>query len=117
MTYLFVVIGVSVINALANKKVSYAELLLTNSVILGILWILEKRLLLKQEHCFNLIYENIENVKLFSDEELIADLKERTGRDIKRFEIKKMDYMRDVVDLTLYYNVNGRENHEEKKNQ
>ena len=33
MTYLFVVIGVAVINALANKKVSYLELLFANSAI------------------------------------------------------------------------------------
>ena len=33
MTYLFIVIGIAVINSLANKKTSYAEVALVNSVI------------------------------------------------------------------------------------
>ncbi|WDI43000.1 DUF4956 domain-containing protein [Bremerella sp. P1] len=33
MTYLFIVIGIAVINSLANKKTSYAEVMLVNSVI------------------------------------------------------------------------------------
>ncbi|QDV84723.1 DUF4956 domain-containing protein [Planctomycetes bacterium TBK1r] len=33
MTYLFIVIGIGVINSLANKKTSYAEITLVNSVI------------------------------------------------------------------------------------
>ena len=42
MTYLFIVIGISVMNALANKKVSYAELAFTNTVVVFGLWWLEK---------------------------------------------------------------------------
>jgi len=42
MTYLFVIIGISVINALSSKKVSYAELLFTNAAIVFGLYILEK---------------------------------------------------------------------------
>ena len=38
MTYLFVVIGISVINALANKKVSYVELIFTNLAIIGLIY-------------------------------------------------------------------------------
>lgn len=59
MTYLFVIIGVSVINALANKKVSYTELIFANSIIVLGLWILEKRLMLKQEGSITLIYEKL----------------------------------------------------------
>ena len=42
MTYLFVVIGLSVVNALANKKVSYAELVFTNLIVLGVTYFIEK---------------------------------------------------------------------------
>jgi len=49
MTYLFVVIAISVINALANKKISYAELITTNLLIVVGLYILEKILNLRQE--------------------------------------------------------------------
>jgi hypothetical protein len=60
MTYLFIVIGISVINALANKKVSYAELIFTNLTILFIVWLLEKVFFLKHLSVKNILYEKIE---------------------------------------------------------
>lgn len=107
MTYLFIVIGIAVINALANKKVSYAELMFTNSAIVFGLWLLEKRLMLKQEGSVKLTYEKIENIHTENDEELLQDLKTRTGIDIKRYEINRIDFLRDVAEITLFFNVNG----------
>ncbi len=107
MTYLFVIIGVSVINALANKKVSYAELLTTNALIVSGMWLLEKRLMLKQESSITLIYEKIENIHTKSHEELLNDLSQRTGINIKRLEIERIDLLRDIAEITLYFNTNG----------
>nr|WP_321408686.1 DUF4956 domain-containing protein [uncultured Carboxylicivirga sp.] len=107
MTYLFIVIGISVINALANKKVSYTELMFTNGIILLGLWFLEKRLSLKQENSITLIYEKIENINTMRKSELLEDLQERTGIAIKRYEIQKIDFLRDIAEITLFYNVNG----------
>ncbi len=110
MTYLFIVIGISVMNSLASKKVSYAELLMTNAIIIGGLWFLEKKLMLKQELSMKLIYEKIDNIHRESEEELLADLKARTGIDIVRYEIKKIDFLRDIAEFTLFYNANGKKN-------
>lgn len=107
MTYLFIVIGISVVNALANKKVSYAELMFTNAVIFFGLWILEKRLMLKQEGSVKLVYEQIENIHFDNETILLADLKARTGINISRYEIKKIDFLRDTAEIILYYNING----------
>lgn len=106
MTYLFIIIGISVMNALSNKKVSYAELILTNAIIILGLWYLEKRLMLKQEKSIKLIYEKIENVNSENHEAMIDDFQQRTGINISRFEIEKIDFLRDVAEITLYYNVN-----------
>lgn len=108
MTYLFVVIGISVINALANKKVSYSELMFTNLSIIFGLWLLEKRLMLKQEGSIRMIYEKIENVHEQNREILLSDLKARTGINIKRYEIQKIDFLKDVAHIVLYFNVNGK---------
>ncbi len=108
MTYLFVIIGISVINALSSKKVSYAELLFTNAAIVFGLYILEKRLMLKQEGSIKLIYEKIENIHTKSESVLLDDLKERTGIDISRYEIIKIDFLRDVAEIRLYFIVNGK---------
>lgn len=107
MTYLFVIIAVAVINALANKKISYAELLATNIMIVGGLYILEKILNLRQEMSQYIIYEKIENLHADRKEELMADLKLRTGINIKRIEVDRIDFLRDTARILIYYDVNG----------
>lgn len=62
---------------------------------------------LKQEGSVKLIYEKIENIHLDSDVILLQDLQARTGISIKRYEINRIDLLRDVAEITLYFNVNG----------
>lgn len=107
MTYLFIIIGISVINSLANKKVSYAELVMTNTLILFGLWWLERLLMLRQEESVQLIYEKIENIQGKDRTVLLEDIKARSGIDISRYEIKRIDFLRDVAHIVLYYPVNG----------
>ena len=107
MTYLFIVIGISVINALANKKVSYVELLFTNGVIVYGLYLLEKRLMLKQEGSIKMIYEKIENIHTGNEDALLEDLKARTGIEITHYEVKKIDFLKDTAQIILYYNMNN----------
>ena len=103
MTYLFVIIAISVINALANKKVSHAELILTNILVVTGLWALEKILHLRQELSQLVIYEKIENLQADKQDVLLADLKERTGINVKHFEVKKIDFLRDVCYIDIFY--------------
>ncbi len=103
MTYLFLVIGVSVINSLANRRVSYAELLLTNFVVVFITYLLEKVFLMKTETKKLIFYEKVELVKPDKRTELIADLEERTGLSIHRVEIDRIDYLRDAARIYIYY--------------
>lgn len=107
MTYLFVVIAISVINALANKKISYAELITTNLLIMGGIYILEKILNLRQEISYRIIYEKIENVQADKKDILMEDLKARTGIDIKHFEIERIDFLRDVAYINIFFDING----------
>ena len=103
MTYLFLVIGISVINALANKKISYLELVFANFFIIGITYGLEKIWLLKHESRKNISYEKIELIKPEKREELLADLKQRTGINIIRVEIGRIDFLRDTVNIRIFY--------------
>lgn len=102
MTYLFVVIGIAVLNALANKKVSVAELILTNGAILFCVFLLEK-FLIKCEGHIDLIYEKIENIKVESKDVLLEDLEKRTGLKVKRFDFVKIDFLKDIAYLRVYY--------------
>lgn len=103
MTYLFLVIGISVINALANKKVSYAELLFTNFGVLFITFLLERVSLIRHESAKTIEYEKIDLIKKERRPELIADLQERTGIKINRVEIGRISFLRDTVRLKIYY--------------
>ena len=105
MTYLFVVIGVSVINALA--QISYVEVLFTNLAIIVLIYFLEKIWLLRYEISKTIIYERIDLIKPQLRQELINDLKDRTGLDIHRIEIGRIDFLRDTVRIRVFYMENG----------
>ncbi len=103
MTYLFLVIGVSVVNALANKKISYAELLFANFIIVFMTFGMERLWLLKHESRKMIFYEKIDLIVPDKRELLLQDLEERTGLKIVRYEIKKIDLVRDVANICVYY--------------
>lgn len=103
MTYLFLVIGISVINALANKKVSYAELLITNCAILTLTWAGEKFWKYKSESLKTITFEKPELIQPGKREELLKELNKRTGIKINRIRIGNIDYLRDSVNITIYY--------------
>jgi len=103
MTYLFLVIGVSVINALANKKISYSELVFANLMIVAVTYGLEKIWLLRHETRKNIIYEKIDLIGPAKRGELIKDLKERTGIDVVRVEVRRIDFLKDIAYLRIFY--------------
>jgi hypothetical protein len=103
MTYLFVVIGISVINALANNKTSYIELFFINAVVVLITYTLEKVWLIQHESSKIILYEKIELIKPELRAELIKDLEERTGIKINRVSIGKINFLRDTAQVIIYY--------------
>jgi apolipoprotein N-acyltransferase len=103
MTYLFILLGISVINALVNKKTSWAELLFTNAALVIIIYGLERLWLLKHESSKNIIYERVDMNAPEKREELKKDLEARTGLKINRVEIGRIDYLRDTTRIIIYY--------------
>lgn len=103
MTYLFIVIGMSVMNALINKKISLAELGFANVSILFLTYGLEKVWLLRHESQKLIVYEKIDLIQQGRRPELIADLEKRTGIKVNRIEIGKIDFLRDTVLLKIYF--------------
>lgn len=103
MTYLFIVIGISVINALANKKLSYVEIFAINTIVVITVAILESLRVLKNEVSKNITYEKIENIKPENYNLLKEDLEERTGLSINRIDVKDVNFLRDTAEITIYY--------------
>lgn len=103
MTYLFMVIGVGVVNSLANKKMSYAELAFTNLSIIGLASILESLPLLRRELRETIIYEKVDLIRPENHAALVDDLQQRTGLKLSRVELGQINFLRDTVAIDLYY--------------
>ena len=100
MTYLFLLICLSVVNALASNM-TYPELLITDLIIIVSVWMCE--LHLKPEPCKLIQYDRIELIKPERYEDMKADLQQRTGLDIVRIEVGGIDMLRDMAVLKVYY--------------
>ncbi len=103
MTYLFTVIIIAVLNALSDDKTSYAELLLANMTIVMAVLVLEKNIFLYGESSQIITYEKIELIKPDNYPKLIDDLKDRTGLDVLRAEIIKINFLNDTAMLKIIY--------------
>jgi hypothetical protein len=103
MTYLFIVIGVAVINSLASDRVSLGELAFTNLVIVGAAALLESLPTFKSEVRESILYEKIDLIRPENHADLVADLQQRTGLNLSRVEMGEIDFLRDTVSIDLYY--------------
>lgn len=103
MTYLFLTIALAVINALTTKKVSFTELLFTNVSLVATAWVLEHLWYKEGLSEQTVEYEKIENIKPERYLNMLEDLKERTGLDIRSFEIVSTDFLRDMAKIKIYY--------------
>ena len=103
MTYLFLVIGLSVINSLASNNISLLEVIIVNGVMILLTAGLEYLWLLKHETRKTIVYERIDLIKPESYDEMMADLVARTGLNINRFEVGKINFLRDVAQVMIYY--------------
>lgn len=107
MTYLFIIIAVSVINALSKDYFGFIELTFVNLLLVGALWALEKILMLRQENSLVVVYEKIENMHKSKEADLLRDLEARTGVKIKRYQVEKINYLRDIARIIIYFDSNG----------
>jgi hypothetical protein len=108
MTYLFVIITVSVINALSKDYLGYIELTFVNILLVGAIWALEKVLMMRQENSVTVVYNNIENIRKENESLLLEDMENLTGVKIKRYHIDQINYKRKVATITIYFDINGR---------
>lgn len=101
MTYLFIVISVGLISAII--KGSWDELGLVNGMILLVVWLLEGNLLIKRELTKTIQYDRIELITPERHEELLEDLRVRTGLAVHRVEVQEMDFLKDSALIMIFY--------------
>lgn len=102
MTYLFMIIAMSVINGL-SANLGWVELLAVNLLFILMTFLFEN-IKVKGSMAVKLVqYDRIELIKPERRAELLADLKERTGLDIVKIEIGGIDFLRDMSVIKIYY--------------
>jgi len=103
MTYLFVISALPIMNSAGLFDHIWPQLIAANAAVLVLLFILEKEWGFTYEASRSILYEKIELVTPERRAELIADLEERTGLKIKRVAIGKLDFLRDVANINIYF--------------
>jgi len=105
MTYLFLSITIGLISSI--NQGTALEIILINGVILLVAFLIEGNVLIKREFIKTIEYENIELIKPENRIELVQDLKNRTGLDIHKVYIKRIDFLRDTAIIKIHYRSSG----------
>ena len=103
MTYLFVFIALPIMNSVLMEDGEVVKLLLSNGLVIAVLYYLERGWGFTFRLSQRVIYDRIELVTPARREELLADLKHRTGLDIRAIEVRRIDLLRDIAEITVTY--------------
>ena len=101
MTYLFLVIALGLLMAVGDG--GWVTLVLIGGAVIACTLLLEGGWLTKRELSQNVLYENVALVGAHSRQDLIGDLRRRTGLDVHRVDVQEIDFLRDAARLTVYY--------------
>jgi len=108
LTYLFIVIGLGILNGVSNKKISVAELFAINGVIVAATAILELHPKGRTESSTPMLYDNLTLLHPGNEAQLHDDLRARTGLPVVRVEVQRYDMLRDAAEITIYYSSTSR---------
>ncbi|MGB0915212.1 MAG: DUF4956 domain-containing protein [Crocinitomicaceae bacterium] len=103
MTYLFLIIGISVVNSLASKKISVAEMALINVTVVAVTYGLEYLWLVKHLTRKTIVYERIDLIVPEKYDEMKADIESRTGLTVNRIDVGKINFLDDTASVKIYY--------------
>lgn len=100
MTYLFVIIALSLVNAI-SEGVPMIELAITNLIFLVAIWFFEWRLEVLPSKIIQ--YDRMDLIQPDRKADLIADLEKRLGLKIVQVEVGAVDFTRDMAMVKIRY--------------
>ena len=101
MTYLFVVISLAVMNALAPLAEAWPALLIGNIALLSLAFLLDRVVSVEHLVTRRVVYDRVDLLPLEKRAELIADLESRIGVKIARIEVGNVDLLRDTAVIKI----------------
>ncbi len=108
MTYLFLVIAMGLIAAVTKIKdaedmYEYFFLILVNGLLITVTWLMEGTIFMRTEMVKVIFYDNIELIKKEHEAALLADIILRTGINVHRIQVQKIDFLRDEATIRIFY--------------
>ncbi len=103
LTYLFIVIGLGIINGVADRSISVAELLVINGVIVALTAAIELGVSGTPELSTPMCYDRLELLQPGKEDALVADIADRTGLTVLRVQTERIDLLRDAAEITIYF--------------
>ena len=111
MTYLFIVIALAVLNALAPGTVEWTAIAGANIAMWLLTWVLERVWTVRHMATKIVVYDRVDLIHAGHRAELIADLEQRTGVKIDRIEIGKVDLLRDTAVIKVHFDLAQQPDH------
>ena len=103
LTYLFLVIGIALLNGMTHEHVSVVEVLLVNGVIVGAAWVLEVRYAARGIESIRVRYDKLDLLKPGMERELLEDLRTKTGLAVEGVEVLTVDLKRKSAGIIVSY--------------
>jgi hypothetical protein len=103
MTYLFIVIALAVLNALAPGSTSFLLIATANVLVWVLTLVLDRIWSIRHVATKVVVYDRVDLLHEGKRQELIRDLETRTGVDIVRIEIGKVDLLRDTAVIKVHF--------------
>ncbi|MBL7844549.1 MAG: DUF4956 domain-containing protein [Cyclobacteriaceae bacterium] len=101
MTYLFIIMALGLINSIMRG--SYPEIMMVNGLILIAVYAVDGNVLMRNQKTKTVEYEGLEYIQPEHHPKLILELRKRTGLDIQKISIERIDFTRNRVEIKMYY--------------
>jgi hypothetical protein len=103
MTYLFILIALPVMNSVMVSEGNFGQLIVANAAILALLFVLEKGWGFHFTSSKPIVYDRVDLISPAHQELLLADLRERTGLAVERVDVRRINFLNDTADLTVFF--------------
>lgn len=103
MAYTFTTIGLSVINSLKLLKFPLLGVLIINGIVILVAYLLEEFILKDKVSSLLIVYDNLELLKPDKKHRLLKDISTRTGKEILRIKIRKVNFKRKIAILDIFF--------------
>lgn len=103
MAYTFTVFGIAVVNSLKLVKFPLLGVLIINIIIVLAAYLLEEFVLKYKIETHEIIYDKLELLKPEKKDKLLEDVSLKTGKEVSKIKIRRINYKRKRALLDIYY--------------